>query len=136
MAVVIALPVKARTFLVPTSWSSLDVSEVDMALISCQQATCRACDLSAVGVPLPWPAALRLGKAPESIGGSQIQNSVAKHARANPSLTFGQLNLTITLPITSTLFLIQTLALTLPLSPHVVGYSGVTRKGEGYICRM
>jgi hypothetical protein len=55
------VPVKARAFLVPTSWSSPNVSEVDMALISCQQATCRACDSAAVGVPLPCPVRCGLG---------------------------------------------------------------------------
>ena len=55
------VPVKARAFLVPTSWSWLNVSEVDMALISCQQATCRACKIAAVGVPLPCPVRCGLG---------------------------------------------------------------------------
>ena len=71
----LALPVKARAFLVLTSWSSLAISEVDMALVSCQQTTCRACNTAAVWVPLPWPVRCGLGLFCQNARSPLIQNS-------------------------------------------------------------
>jgi hypothetical protein len=67
MGRLVALPERRVRFVVLTSWRWLFVSEVEMALVSCQQTTCRACKIAAVGAPLPSPAVLRLPNPAQSL---------------------------------------------------------------------
>ena len=113
----------------------LFVSEVKMALVSCQQATCRARELAAVGVPLPCPAVLRLPEPSKSLVAeirSQIAESVVQHrAEACDHDPSPKTELeTLTLPLTLTLALTITPGRHVRL--HLGGNSGNYRKGKRY----
>ena len=107
-----------------------------MALVSCQQTTCRACNTATVWLPLPCPAVLRLPEPSKSLVAiirSQIAESCVQHrAEACDHDPSPKTELeTLTLPLTLTLALTVTPGRHVRL--HLGGNSGNYRKGKRYV---
>ena len=123
-------PERRVRFVSPTSWSLLVVGEVDKALVSCQQTTCRERQFPPVCPPLPCPAALRLTKLSSFSSRPLIyRNKLASRWASQTIILLFTQAVSPTPALTPTLSPDRTVALIGLVGPRLGGSSGIHRKG-------